>query len=117
MLGCKRINTTARITHPMAPTKREPSPEDTGKAEDPKDCDNVRNIVKDDRKAPRKRIIFKTYGIYIIMVEAIAMELKTGSLTDYPSSWRQGLPISLTAVAYLSTRKALTFTPAPQEPS
>ena len=54
MLGSKRINTTSKITHPMAPTKREPSPEDTGKAKVPKSCDKVRNIVKDVRKAIRK---------------------------------------------------------------
>ena len=54
MLGCKRINTTTRITHPMAPTKREPSPEDNGKAKVPKYYDKVKNIVKDDRKQLRK---------------------------------------------------------------
>ena len=82
----------------MAPTKREPSPEDNGKAKVPKYYDKVKNIVKDDRKQSQ-------------------MELKTGSLMDYPLSWRQGLRISLTAEASLSTRKALTFTPAPREPS
>ena len=51
------------------------------------------------------------------MVEAIANGIEDRLMTDYPLSWRQGLRISLTAVAFRSTRKALTFTPASQEPS
>ena len=57
MLGSKIAHKSARITHPMTPTKREPSPEDNGKKKVPKDYDKVRNLVKDDRKI-RKRIIF-----------------------------------------------------------
>ena len=50
MLGSKIAHKSARITHPMTPTKREPSPEDNGKKKVPKDYDKVRNLVKDDRK-------------------------------------------------------------------
>ena len=57
MLGSKIAHKSARITHPMTPTKREPSPEANGKTKVPKYDDTVRNLVPDDRKI-RKLIIF-----------------------------------------------------------